>query len=118
MKNSSKTMYKIGRIFSYVLLGLAILWCVLSFISILKAGDDVERASAISNFIMGILYLGAVIVTIILASKALAALENNEVNKKEHITMIVVGAISSDIFYFLGGIFGLIAESQEEKPVE
>ena len=116
MKEASRLMYKIGRIFNFVLFGLYGLWFVLGLVDIIvgAANDDAVRVgNGISGIIFSTIYIAATLVALILAKKAMDALSDDKQNKKEHITMIVVGAISNDIFYLLGGIFGLVAESQD-----
>jgi hypothetical protein len=44
--------------------------------------------------------------------------DESKSNKKPFIVTIVVGAIASNPFYVLGGIFGLIAEGQQGQKAE
>ena len=115
MKNASKTMYKIGRIFSFVLLGitaiLTIIYSILMIVEITK-GNFPRYLGDVIKFSI---WLSLVIVVIILASNALRAMEKDDKSNGPHIVMIVFGAISGDVFYLLGGIFGLIAIGQEEE---
>ena len=116
MRDASKTMYKIGRIFSYVLLGIAALVIVIQ--TILLIVDAVQGNNVLDNIgsIVGTsIWLGLVIVLIILATKSIKDIESDEKNNSPHIIMIVMGAITGDVFYLLGGIFGLVAIGQEEE---
>ena len=64
--------------------------------------------------------LALAIVMIVFAVKAKKAIEENKLSKKLNITMIVFGALDN-LFYLLGGIFGLVAEDkpqQQEPPKE
>ena len=123
MKHASELMYKIGRIFNFILFGIYGIWAIFAIVAIATgaAAQSPEAVAAgVYSLVWAILFLAATLVALILAKKALNALEDGRNNKKEHIIMIVVGAISNDIFYLLGGIFGLIAEGQKanQQPAE
>jgi len=115
MRNASETMYKIGRVFSFVLLGLTALLIVIYSILMIVAAVDGRFPAYLGNVIGYTIWLALVIVAIILASRAIKAIDENKSENGPHITMIVVGAISGDIFYLLGGIFGVIANGQESE---
>jgi hypothetical protein len=44
--------------------------------------------------------------------------DESKANRKPFIVTIVVGAIASNYFYVLAGIFGLIAEGQQGQKAE
>lgn len=115
MRNASKTMYKIGRIFSFVLLGIAALLSVLFLIFMILDLVNGRGLGLLGNLISSIFWLSLIIVVIILATNAIKNTEKDNKNPGPHIVMIVFGAISGDVFYLLGGIFGLIANGQEEN---
>ena len=118
MRESSKTMYKIGRIFSFVLLGIAVLLAILHLVLMFVYIADETKgvwANELGSLIGTIIWLGFIVVVIILATNAIHKTEEEKDNKAPHITMIVFGAISGDIFYLLGGIFGLVAIAQESE---
>lgn len=115
MRNASKTMYKIGRIFNFVLLGLAALLIVIYTILMIVHLANNEGLWYLGTIIGLTIWLAIIIVTIIFATRAIKAIDEDEKNNAPHITMIVFGAISGDVFYLLGGIFGLIAISQETE---
>lgn len=119
MRNAARTMYKIGRIFSFVLLGLtALLLVIFSILMIVEAVNG-HFPAHLGSVIWYVIWLALVIVMIILASKAIKAIAQDEKAVAPHVTMIVAGAISGDIFYLLGGIFSLVANGQEsDKPAE
>ena len=119
MGKASKIMYTIGRIFNIVGIVISAIVLLLGMIftiigGVENAADDNTAAllaSGLSMLVSGIICLAIEIVVFVLASKASKALENNTTENKPHIIMIVVGAVGSDIFYLLGGIFGLVAEN-------
>ena len=62
----------------------------------------------------GLYFVITSIVCLVLVGKAKRELaDESKSNKKPFIVTIVVGAIASNPFYVLGGIFGLIAEGQQ-----
>ena len=118
MGNASKTMYHIGRIFNFIGIFVSALLVVIGLIigiagSVAGEGWAASGWSLFSTFLFW--YLPVYIVMYILSGKALNSINDGANNKTPHIIMIVCGALSQDIFYLLGGIFGLIAESQENK---
>ena len=121
MKNASKIMYKIGKIFNIIeLVGFAIWFVVafiLMFVAIAAPVETEEKAiaigSAVGSWITACIFVACAVVALILATKAINAIGDGQVNRKPHIICIVMGAISENPLYVLGGIFGLIAESQE-----
>ena len=126
MKAASKILYTIGQIFSYI--GL-VWWIVMIVLGvILTVGGSVAAsieeslpagmsalAGGITFLVVGLVYLVIYIILIVSARKAKRALGNGVTNNGPHIWMIVLGAISWDFFYLLGGIFGLIAEHTRKR---
>lgn len=121
MKNTSRIMYRIGKIFNIVVIVALAIWFVVAFIlmfvAIASPVEGTEKAvaigSAIGSWVWAGILLACAVVALILANKAIDAVGNGQVDRKPHIICIVMGAISENPFYVLGGIFGLIAESQE-----
>ena len=79
-----------------------------------EASEDITTPDEAKAMGMTILITGAVlfvVYTVIcaLAGHARKALNNNKTENAPHIIMIIVG-IFGDIFYLLGGIFGLVGE--------
>ena len=116
MKENSKLMYRLGRIFSFVFLGIAcglfVLHMILMIVHIVQEkdfGNDISRMISTSIWIV------LLIVLICLATRAMVSIENEPKNNSPHIVMIVFGALTGDIFYILGGIFGLVAIGQDNN---
>lgn len=112
MANASRIMYKLGRIFNFIYLGLGILLVVLSIILLVGGETDEQIATGSTGVVFGGYLLITAIIALILSAKALRSIGDGKVNRGPHIMMIVVGAIASEIFYLLGGIFGLVSEGQ------
>lgn len=129
MKNASKTMFNIGNIFTIILIVLGGLLTLIGIIcaAVGAAGNEPALAAAAGGLIgFGIYLLFASILCLIFVGNAKRELADESTsNKKPFIITIVFGAIAENVFYVLAGIFGLIAEGQQqnaaqaqEKPAE
>lgn len=134
MKNASKTMFNIGNIFTIICIGLGglllligIIACVAGGIGLAGANGDAQAEAAAATALgagagcigWGIYFLVTSIVCLILVGKAKRELaDESNSNKKPFIITIVVGAIASNVFYVLAGIFGIIAEGQQGQKAE
>ena len=133
MKNTSNTMYNIGRIFTIIEIVLGPIFFFLGLIFVI-VGGLVEEAAALAGpggslIGYGIWFIVGGILCLIFVGKAKRELkdEGNK-NPTPFILTIVFGAIAGNVFYVLAGIFGLIADGQqgggaepkavEEKPAE
>ena len=121
MKNASQIMYKIGKIINIVVIVIFAILIVVNIVTLGAAAavdGDVEAkavaiGAAVGGMVTSIIFLALAIVALVVANKAINAIGDGQENRKPHIICIVMGAISENPFYILGGIFGLIAESQE-----
>jgi uncharacterized membrane protein len=133
MKKASEIMFKIGNIFTIIYLILGGILFVIGLISSIAAGvaaaaasSDAEVAaaaaalgSAISLIFLGIYFFVTSLICLIVVRKAQRELaDESKANRKPFIVTIVVGAIASNYFYVLAGIFGLIAEGQQGQKAE
>ena len=133
MKNSSNTMYNIGRIFTIIELIIGPIFFLLGLIFAIVAGvvEDAAQLAAPAGTLIGygIWFLVGGILCLVFVGKAKRELQNeNNKNLTPFILTIVFGAIAGNVFYVLAGIFGIVAESQqgqkeepkevEEKPAE
>ena len=133
MKNTSNTMYNIGRIFTIIEIILGPIFFLLGLIFVIIAGAIPEEAAALAGpggtlIGYGIWFIVGGILCLVFVGKAKRELANEENrNPTPFILTIVFGAIAGNVFYVLAGIFGLIADGQqgnnqpkevEEKPEE
>ena len=130
MKNTSKTMYRIGNIVNiFYIIGAAILFLVGLIVAIVAAiaGDGGTAGQGGKLIGTGIYWFVAAILAFVFVGKAQRELaDESQRNPAPFIVTIVFGAVSGNPFYVLAGIFGLIADSQqgqqpevvEAKPVE
>ena len=130
MKNASRILYKVGKVFSIISIvfcALAIVGCVCGLFMKDAAyqwfvNEGITEISSIEEMIglfVGVMFACAVaiaieIVRLIFVGKAIAALGTAE--KKPHIVLLVLSVVAdTSIFYLLASIFGLIIATQNEK---
>ena len=116
-------MFNIGNIFTIVTLALGALFFIIGIIMAIVGGigvangDDSAAAAAAAGGSLigtGIYLLIASILCLIFVGKAKRELANETTRRPApFIITIVFGAIASNVFYVLAGIFGLIAEGQQ-----
>lgn len=126
MKATSKIFYTIGKIFNIIGI-VATALCLIGGIVVLalapqiSANVDGEYSTlAIRTLGIGLIIgcaigLAIEIVVLCVAIYASKALDNGKRDNVPHITIIVIGVISGDIFYLIAGICGLIEENTQPK---
>lgn len=120
MRNTQKTLYKIGSIINWVLLGIFALVILINIILlIVDAVNDRYIADNISAIVTYSIFLALLVVLLILVKKfeedALKAPTNA---LAPVILLMVFGVLSWNILYTVGGVFGIIAASQESNAKE
>ncbi len=124
MKKASSVLYLIGNILNgigiviYLLLGIIV---VAGAGSINEVPEQYQGQYTVAEFqqiakAAGIFLLICAVISIIvfiLASRARKAVNNGSKEYAPHIIMIVVGVIGTNLLYLIGGILGVVAESQE-----
>jgi len=123
MSNASKIMYTIGKVINVIEIiatALALLFGVLVLIfgesvipDMTMLGELTAMTAGTGLTVGGVIALVLSVVTLILANNATRALENGRADNAPHIIMIVIGVLG-DVFYLLGGIFGIVAENSRE----
>lgn len=128
MKEASKVLYVVGKVFNIIAIvaqALGILGgyyastnsqilydkLVEAGVSEIPVPEGIKHAGfvVLSSCIFG---LALAIVMIVFATKAKKAVDENRKANKLHITMIVLGAFEN-IFYLLAGIFGIVGWNKE-----
>lgn len=117
MEHASKIMYKIANVFNWiefacgiilVLCGILMTAGVINSSNANLTGDAAALAAAPGVMIgLGIYVIIITIVIIILTRKAY----EKGSSKGWDIAFMVIGICSDNLFYFLGGLFGLIARN-------
>ena len=129
MKKASKIMFKIGNIFTFIYLALGVILFIVGIVGVVggaaalavAGGDQTAEAAAAaaigsgtSCIVLGIYFFVTSLICLIVVRKAQRELADESTqNRKPFIVSIVCGAIASNYFYVLAGIFGLIAEGQQ-----
>jgi hypothetical protein len=125
MKTSSKTMYLIGFIFNiFTILVLTIIAILLGVAYgsteiiqqvATEAGQGFEEAKAvILGLVIGFsIALTINIILIFLVAHARKNLSEGNGRKTTHIVLLIVGILDVNVFYLLGGVFGLVAASDD-----
>ena len=124
MKTASKVMYIIGMISNVILLVCSIVIIVLSIIGLAnpQLAQDMQQqiqetgvpfAGLVGAGLgVGIYLLIANLVVIFLARRAIKSLNERNGGVGIHIVLLVGGVICWDIFYVLGGIFGIVGRNE------
>lgn len=103
MRKAQNVLYKIGNILNYVLLGL---WILLIVLNIGNWG----------TMVYGIFLAIITIVLIIISLKnSKKASEENSDNMNKIILLMIFGLLCNNVLFLVGGIFGIIAISQEKN---
>ena len=130
MKVASKIMYTIGKVINIIEIILHMI-IITAGILIINLAEKIFESQSNPNkysvdeirnvgtllLVIGIVFLIVAIVILVLASIAQSKLDNNKKDNAPHIVMIVIG-VFGDIFYLLGGVFGLVAEEQLPTKTE
>lgn len=120
MRNTQNTLYKIGRIINWVLLGIYGLTFVINLIIlIVDAVNDYYWIDNLSTMITMIFLAAFIIVLVILDGKfGEEALKATPDNLTPIILLMVFGLISGNELFLVGGVFGIIGGSQEKNAQE
>ena len=127
MKEASKIMYTIGKVFNIIGLFLYGLLIAFGIIARQFAKEIYERRTPGATYteadvrivgttlmVIGIVAIIITLIIFILATVAKNKLNNNTKDIAPHVIMIIIG-VFGDIFYLLGGIFGVVAETTENQ---
>jgi len=121
-------MYTIGRIFNILAMIGFLIVLIMGIVAIAKAPDvaaqadatmtvEEARAAGITLTTVGAIFVAVYCIIFVLATHASKALNNDKKENAPHVLMIIIG-VFGDIFYLLGGIFGLVAESENSNKAE
>ncbi len=105
MEKASRIMYTIANIFTWILVGVSIVGIVLSSLALLQIMKPTEVFGTVNTITYYVVVLVVALITIYLVRIA----KSKNSSKGWDILFMVLGIIGSNIFYFLGGLFGLIA---------
>ncbi len=110
MKKASSLMYTIANIFTWLLVIDCIVMIVLSILSKTNAINAANLKGRETQLIFAFIYL--LVVSLLSIVLVRIAKEKNS-SKFWHILFLILGIFGVNIFYLLGGIFGLVADDEE-----
>ena len=107
MEKASRVMYSIANFFTWIVVVLSIAGIVLSSLTIAKVfGTELNLDFVgIGSLVYCIIILIFSLITIWMVRRA----KNSKSSKGWDVLFIVLGVLGDNIFYILGGIFGVIA---------
>ena len=120
MRNTQKILYKIGKIVSFVLLGIYALTLLINIIMlIVHAVNDNYIGGDITRIVVFVIYIALIVVMIILAGKYTEEAEKAPVDALTPVILLMVfGLLSGNLLYLVGGVFGIVGASQEKNASE
>ena len=107
MERASRVMYSIANFFTWLLVIVSIVgivFCALNLAHVEMNGFDLS-AFSLGNMIYLIIILLVAIITIAMVRRA----KSQGSSKGWDLLFLILGILGANIFYFLGGLFGLIA---------
>ena len=127
MRSVSKTMYTIGKIINIIEIVFAILFIVLGVFMIASpnvfaeeaarqgatALDTPQKARACGVYLVvwAVVIFAVSLIIFLFAKKATRSLQEEPKKTTGHTIMLVIG-VFGDIFYFLGGLFGVLGANE------
>ena len=108
MERASKVMYSIANFFTWILVILSIVgivFAVLGIVGVIAMEGDLAALAGIGTIVYLSIILIVGLITIAMVRRAKA----NGSSKGWDVLFMILGIIGGNIFYFLGGLFGLIA---------
>lgn len=120
MRNVQKTLYKIGRIINWVLLGIyGLTFLINLIILIVDAVGGYYWVDNLASMITMVFLAAFIIVLVILDGRfGEEALTATPDNLTPIILLMVFGLISGNELFLVGGVFGIIGGSQEKNAKE
>ena len=117
MRNTQSILYKIGKIINFVLLGIyALTVLVNGIILIVDAVAGNYWVDNLVSIIMFLFLIALVVVLIILCGKFEEEAKKAPVDALTPVILLMVfGFVSGNWLYLVGGVFGIIAASQEKN---
>lgn len=106
METASKVMYSIANVFNWILAIVYAVGIVLSALVMAGVMQNVNGANLNVSTLVGCI-IGFIVALIIIAMVRKAKANNS--SKGWDVLFIVLGVLSANVFYILGGIFGAVS---------
>lgn len=108
MEKASRVMYSIANFFTWILLILAVAGIVVGVLTLVNV-IHLEGEAAQLGSIAYIIYLSIVLVVAIITIAMVRRAKAQGSSKGWDLLFLILGIVGANIFYFLGGLFGLLA---------
>ena len=108
MEKASRVMYSIANFFTWILLFIAAAGIVVGILTLTNV-IHLEGEAAQLGSIAYIIYLSIVLVVAIITIAMVRRAKAQGSSKGWDLLFLILGIVGGNIFYFLGGLFGLIA---------
>ena len=107
MEKASRVMYSIANFFTWVLVILSIVGIVFSILTMTGVIQDNPELPLLGTaslvYLIIVLIVGLITIAMVRRAKAKGS------SKGWDILFLILGILGSNIFYILGGIFGIVA---------
>ena len=125
MKSASKVFYMIGFVFNIIAIifgGLLLAFSImgltdhelfLKIVAELNRGEQLVHDTLILMIVLLSIELVLDILFLIIILKAKKDLNEGNGKLSTHVVLLIAGILASNLFYLLGGIFGLVAASTD-----
>jgi len=107
MERASRVMYSIANFFSWIIVICCIAGIVISSLVLANVIKDMPDIPFVGSG--GIVYFAVVLVFSLIAITLVRIAKDRRSSKGWDVLFIVLGVLGNNIFYILGGIFGVIA---------
>ena len=107
MERASRVMYSIANFFSWIIVICCIAGIVISSLVLANVIKDMPDIPFVGSG--GIVYFAVVLVFSLIAITLVRIAKDKRSSKGWDVLFIVLGVLGNNIFYILGGIFGVIA---------
>ncbi len=116
MEDASKIMYKIANVLNWIALAFGVIFIILSIVLFANPNTPVNNTTdpvtilsyATELLIIGLWYLILPFVLIIITRIAY----KKDSSQNWDILFLVLGVLTLSLFYFLGGLFGIMAKNK------
>ena len=105
MEKASKVMYSIANFFTWIIVILCIVSIVFSSLSLAHVIKDADAFLNVGSLVGTIIVLIVSLITIWMVRRAKAS----DSSKAWDVLFLILGIFGGNIFYVLGGIFGIVA---------
>ena len=129
MKTGSRILYIIGAILAVIAILVGAIIIGVGNFTIQNAQEIMEQTNAQSQDVhvtiedvrmlgQGMIIAGIVVavlgaIDLVVAIIATLAFKKGRIQNAPHIIMVVIGVLSANIFFLIGGILGLLAQKEE-----